>query len=106
MRTFQQLDASTFEALVTLGSGLHGPEAQRPTEGTLHLANGMLDRMRDPKDTAIFLNRVVGFWRARSTIDWTMPSAPIPRSTLGRMRQVRDAVQALANRDRTAYPRQ
>jgi predicted RNA-binding Zn ribbon-like protein len=106
MGTSEQPDASSFEALMTVGSGLHGPEGQNPTEHTLHLADGMLDRMRDPKDAAIFLNSVVAWWRTHSdAIDWTMPSGPIPRSALTRMRLMRDAVQALADRDRTGYRR-
>jgi len=103
---FQQTDASTFEALMTVASGLHGPDAHTPTEGTLTLADGRLDRLRDPKDAAIFLNSVVSWWRTHSdSISWTMPSGPIPRSTLERMRQMRDAVQALADRDRAGYQR-
>ena len=77
---------------MTVASGLHGPDAHTPTEGTLTLADGRLDRLRDPKDAAIFLNSVVSWWRAHSdSISWTMPSGPIPRSTLERMRQMRDA---------------
>lgn len=102
----EQPDASTFEALMTVASGLHGPEGQGPTEHTLQLADGRLDRMRHPKDAVTFLNSVVGWWRTHSdTIDWSMPSGPIPMHTLGRMRQLRDAVQALANRDRAGYSR-
>ena len=104
--TFQQADASTFEALMTVASGLHGPDALNPTDHTLHLADGRLDRMRDPKDAAIFLNSVVLWWRTHSdSIRWTMPRGPIPPSTLGRMRQMRDAVQALADGDRIGYQR-
>ena len=106
MSTFQQTDASTFEALMTIASGLHGPDAHTPTEHTLHLADGRLDRMRDPKDAVIFLNSVVSWWRTHSvSISWTMPRGPIPRNTLRRMRQMRDAVQALADRDRAGYQR-
>jgi predicted RNA-binding Zn ribbon-like protein len=106
MRAFPQTDASTFEALMTIGSGLHGPDAHTPTEHTLHLADGRLDRMRDPGDAAIFLNSVASWWRAHSdSISWTMPSGPIPRDALGRMRQMRDAVQALAEGDRIGYER-
>ncbi|HEY8815552.1 MAG TPA: CGNR zinc finger domain-containing protein [Candidatus Dormibacteraeota bacterium] len=106
MGRFQPADASTFEALMTIASGLHGPDASNPTELTLHLAGGKLDRMRDPKDAAMFLNNVASWWRAHSdSISWTMPTGPIPISTLGRMRQMRDAVQALADRDRAGYQR-
>ena len=91
---------------MTVGSGLHGPDAQTPTDHTLHLADGRLDRMRDPKDAATFLNSVASWWRAHSdSISWTMPSGPIPRDALGRMRQMRDAVQALAEGDRAGYKR-
>lgn len=91
---------------MTIASGLHGPDAQTPTEHTLHLADGRLDRMRDPKDAAIFLHSVVSWWRAHTdSISWTMPSGPIPRDALGRMRQMRDAVQALAEGDRVGYER-
>jgi predicted RNA-binding Zn ribbon-like protein len=104
--TFQQTDVSTFEALMTIASGLHGPDAHNPTEHTLHLADGRLDRMRDPKDAVIFLNSVVSWWRTHSdSISWTMPIGPIPRDALVRMRQMRDAVQALADRDRAGYQR-
>ena len=91
---------------MTIASGLHGPDAHTPTEHTLHLADGRLDRMRDPKDAVIFLNSVVSWWRTHSdSISWTMPSGPIQRDTLGRMRQMRNAVQALADRDRAGYQR-
>jgi predicted RNA-binding Zn ribbon-like protein len=103
---FGEPDASAFEALTTVGSGLHGPDGQSPTEHTLRLADGMLDRMRDPKDAAIFLNSVVGWWRTHNdTINWDMPSGPISISTLAQMRRVRDAVQALADHDRAGYRR-
>jgi predicted RNA-binding Zn ribbon-like protein len=106
MGIFQQTDASTFEALMTIASGLHGPDAHSPTAHTLHLADGRLDRLRDPKDTVIFLNSVGSWWRTHSdSIRWTMPRGPIPRDTLGRMRQMRDAVQALADCDRAGYRR-
>jgi predicted RNA-binding Zn ribbon-like protein len=102
----KQPDASTFEALMTVGSGLHGPEGQSGTANTLYRADGMLDRMRDPKDAAVFLNSVVHWWRTHSdTINWTMPAGPIPPDALGRMRQVRDAVQLLADHDRAGYRR-
>jgi predicted RNA-binding Zn ribbon-like protein len=104
--TFSQTDASTFEALMTVASGLHGPDAHTPTQHTLHLADGTLDRMRDPSDAATFLNSVLSWWRTHSdSISWTMPNAPIPRDALGRMRQMRDAVQALAEGDRVGYQR-
>jgi predicted RNA-binding Zn ribbon-like protein len=106
MPTLRQADASTYEALMTVASGLHGPDAISPTEHSHHFADGKLDRMRDPKDAAIFLNSVGLWWRAHSdSIRWTMPSGPIPRDALGRMRQMRDAVQALADRDHAGYQR-
>jgi predicted RNA-binding Zn ribbon-like protein len=106
MAPIQQADASTYEALMTVASGLHGPDAVSPTEHSHHLADGKLDRMRDPKDAALFLNSVGSWWRAHSdSIRWTMPSGPIPSDALGRMRQMRDAVQALADRDRAGYRR-
>src|SRR5260221_202105 len=103
---FQPADASVSEALMTIASGLHGPDAHAPTEHTLHLADGRLDRLRDPKDAATFLTSVAAWWRNHSdSISWTMPSGPIPRDALGRMRQMRDAVQALADGDRAGYQR-
>jgi predicted RNA-binding Zn ribbon-like protein len=106
MAVFQRTDASTFEALMTIASGLHGPDAHAPTEHTLHLSDGRLDRMRDPRDAAGFLNSVGLWWRNHSdSISWTMPAGPISPAALGRMRQMRDAVQALADRDRAGYLR-
>jgi len=91
---------------MTIASGLHGPDAHTPNKHTFHLADGRLDRMRDPRDTALFLNSVASWWRAHDrSIRWTVPSGPIPPGTLGRMRQMRDAVQALVDHDRPGYQR-
>ena len=91
---------------MTIASGLHGPDAHAPNKHTFHLADGRLDRMHDPKDAAIFMNSVASWWRAHDrSISWTVPAGPIPPSTLGRMRLMRDAVQALADRDRSGYQR-
>ena len=99
-------DASTFEALMTVASGLHGPDALAANKHTAHLADGRLDRMRDSKDAVIFLNSVASWWRTHdASMSWTMPRSRIPPSTLGRMRQMRDAVQALVDGDRSGYQR-
>ena len=99
-------DASTFEALMTIASGLHGPDAHTPTRHTYHLADGRLDRLRDPKDAVHFVASVASWWRAQNgPISWTVPSGPISPSTLGRMRQMRDAVQALVDGDLSGYQR-
>jgi predicted RNA-binding Zn ribbon-like protein len=99
-------DRSTFEALMTVASGRHGPEAQAAQELTARLRGGYLDRFAHPTDATYFLNHTLRWWRENSDeIEWRMPKGEIPRDVLVRLRDVRDAVQALADGDRARYLR-
>jgi predicted RNA-binding Zn ribbon-like protein len=99
-------DRSAFEALMTVASGRHGPDAQAPRDHTRHLADGSLDRLAHPEDATFFLGHTLEWWRDHTDdIDWELPRGEIPRDVLARMRVVRDAVQALADGDRAGYVR-
>jgi len=106
MQIYTPADRSTFEALMTVASGRHGPEAQTAHEHTRRLPDGFLDRLAHPADATYFLNHTVRWWRENSDdIDWRLPQGEIPRHALVRLREVRDAVQALADGDRSGYTR-
>lgn len=91
---------------MTVASGRHGPEAQTAGEHSRHLPGGFLDRLAHPADATYFLNHTVRWWRENSDdVDWRLPQGEIPRKVLARLRDVRDAVQALADGDRAGYLR-
>ena len=106
MEIYTPADRSTFEALMTVASGRHGPEAQTAREHTRHLPGGFLDRLAHPADATYFLDHTARWWRKNSDdIDWDLPRGEIPSDVLARLREVRDAVQALADGDRAGYLR-
>jgi predicted RNA-binding Zn ribbon-like protein len=106
MDIYTPADRSTFEALMTVASGRHGPEAQAAREHTRQLPGGFLERLAHPADATYFLDHTARWWRENSEdIDWRLPRGEIPRDALARLREVRDAVQALADGDRAGYLR-
>lgn len=97
-------DRSTFEALMTVASGRHGPEAQSPREHTRRLRGGFFDRLAHPEDATFFLQHTLAWWRDHD-IEWDLPRGEVPRDVLAHLRVVRDAVQDLADGDRAGYLR-
>ena len=83
-------------ALTAVANTRHGLEAWRPLPPPAHLvANGVVDRLRAPRDAVAFL-RAMG-------VD--IP-APVPTAELLlRLRDVRECARALAEGDRRGYAR-
>lgn len=86
MKPNDGVDRSVFTALTTVGSGI---------------------RLFDtPAHATEFLYETAEWWRKNSLdIRWHVPAGRVPTTTLQRLREMRDAVQALVNGDRDAYER-
>ncbi|MDQ6877355.1 MAG: CGNR zinc finger domain-containing protein [Candidatus Dormibacteraeota bacterium] len=86
MQVYDGADRSTFQALMTVASGTR--------------------RFDTPANATAFLSQTADWWRENSTdIDWHVPAGSIPGSTLVRLREIRDAVHALASGHRRHYQR-
>ncbi|HVF79250.1 MAG TPA: CGNR zinc finger domain-containing protein [Solirubrobacteraceae bacterium] len=84
------------EALVAVANTRHGPEAKRPlAPGPAVRIAGGLDRLRDPREAARFLE-ALGVA--------VPPGAPAPEDRR-RLKMVRDAVRALAEGDEGGHRR-
>jgi predicted RNA-binding Zn ribbon-like protein len=86
MHVYEGADRSAFQTLTTVATGIR--------------------RFNTPANAVGFLNETQRWWRQNSAdVRWTLPRGPMRVETLGRLRVMRDAVQALLDGDRKGYLR-
>lgn len=92
------------EALMAVASAFHAGEKTRPASQT-RLPDGRYDWFASPSDALRFLDAARRYAETAHGARFELPRSAPTTAQLGRLRKLRDAVQALIDGDRRRYER-
>jgi hypothetical protein len=98
---------SRVEALLAVASSLHGIQAASWGPGARELPDGRIDHLVSAAEAQHFLRCIQGWYATHGEhrISLELPAQPLTEPDLAGLRRLRDAVHAIALRDRRGYLR-